>query len=583
MTTQLTLSFDEVPLTCPVQKRYHAIAPCLAGRLAPADQAAALNLSFHTITRWLHQFRDKGMPGLFPAGHYPREPYTPERVVATLLHFKCCAPSASDRELARAVGAATNHRLHNETVKALLARYPFWRSTEFRLKYPAPADLLALRLEMVKLHEQGWTDQTIAILLGCNRKTVIKWVRRWKEEQVLQAGAEQMWLLDHSHAAPNRQRKVYFGTIHAVLELQKKYAGAGWFRIQGYLAQDYRIELGETTIKKIMALNRRLHLAPPRPVKLEPARDPRQGPPKSQHPFEHTFIDLRYLDAKPAGKQLYSCLLLEGYSRTILAGSLTLQQHVGIVLRIYYLALLQCGGWEEVISDHGGQFRSHAFARVNRRLRIEHQMYEKGQPWRNLIEAQFGIQARVGEYQWEHCQSVDEAVEVHRALIRDHNRLPHFAHRKRDDQKQTPLEVLGAARGREIDAATLHRAFSRMSWQRTTDGRGFVRINRWRIYVEEGLAKTPVQVTYWDGRLRAEYRAHTLAEYHCRWDNSAHRPRTISHPQHYENPFQTRQQTLFDPCWIRDPMEEESAACAQKRVAAGGKQLRLYLGPELVK
>jgi len=113
MTMQLKLSFDEVPLACPVQKRYHAIAPCLAGRLAPADQAAALNLSFHTITRWLRQFRDKGMPGLFPAGHYPREPYTPERVVATLLHFKCCAPSASDRELACAVGAATDHRLHN--------------------------------------------------------------------------------------------------------------------------------------------------------------------------------------------------------------------------------------------------------------------------------------------------------------------------------------------------------------------------------------------------------------------------------------------------------------------------------------
>jgi len=32
---------------------------------------------------------------------------------------------------------------------------------------------------------------------------------------------------------------------------------------------------------------------------------------------------MRYLDAKPKGAQLYSCLLLEGLSRTILAGSLT--------------------------------------------------------------------------------------------------------------------------------------------------------------------------------------------------------------------------------------------------------------------
>jgi transposase InsO family protein len=123
----------------------------------------------------------------------------------------------------------------------------------------------------------------------------------------------------------------------------------------------------------------------------------RQGPKKSNHPFEHTFIDLRYLDAKPAGVQLYSTMLLEGLSRTILAGSLTTQQEVGVILHVYFHALLRWGLWEEVISDHGGQFISHDFQRVNQRLGIRHEMYEKGQPWRSLIESQFGIQARLGE------------------------------------------------------------------------------------------------------------------------------------------------------------------------------------------
>jgi hypothetical protein len=205
--------------------------------------------------------------------------------------------------------------------------------------------------------------------------------------------------------------------------------------------------------------------------------------------------------------QLYSTLLLEGCSRTILAGSLTPAQDVGVVLYVYYLALLEWGRWREVMSDHGGQFRSHDFKRVNRRLAIHHEMYEKGHPWRNLIESQFGIQARVGEYAWERCGSVAAAEEIHRALIRDHNRLPHFAHRKRGDNKKTPVEVLGAARGQAVEPAALHQAFSRKFWQRRTDARGFVRVGRWRIYVEEGLPRTPIEVIYWDGRLRAEYRS----------------------------------------------------------------------------
>jgi hypothetical protein len=523
------------------------------------------------------------MPGLFPATQYQREPYTPERVIVTLLYFKCCAPRASDRELARAVGSATGQRLHHETVKALMQRYFFWRYTEFRdlICYPVPSSPQERRLEMVKLHDQGWTDKTIASLLRCNRNTVHKWLRRFSAEQEIGLH-EQIRLLDHSHTPQRTRRKVYFGAIHTTLELQKRYGYAGWFRIKGYLAKDYGIDLGQTTIKKIMRLNRRVHLAPVRPVKII-VRDAREGPLPSRHPFEHCFLDLRYLDAKPEGKQLYSCLIIEGQSRTILAGSLTGRQDLGVVLRLYYLALLQWGCWEVVVTDHGKVFESHAFGRVNRCLQIRHHEYEKGHPWQNLIESQFGIQARLGEYAWERCQSVDAAVEIHRELIRDHNRLPHFAHRKRNDNKHAPLEVLGVARGREVDAASLHRAFSRMTWQRKTDQRGFVRINRWKIYVEEGLPRTPVQVTYWDGRLRAEYDSHLLTEYGCRWDGTAQRPKAISQPKYLEHPFHSRQQTLFDPLWVRDPIEDEPAQTQIKIRAAGGRQLRLYLGPEIVR
>lgn len=91
MSKQLALRFDEVGVNCPVQQRYHAIAPCLAGKSSPAETARSLDISYSTVTRWLRQFRAEGMPGLFPATEYPREPYTPERVIVTGLYYKCCS------------------------------------------------------------------------------------------------------------------------------------------------------------------------------------------------------------------------------------------------------------------------------------------------------------------------------------------------------------------------------------------------------------------------------------------------------------------------------------------------------------
>jgi AraC-like DNA-binding protein len=98
----------------------------------------------------------------------------------TLLYYKCCAPSASDRELARVLNAITDHRIHHETIKALLERYPIWRHPEFHrlIHYPVPGDPQLLRQEMVKLRQQGWTEKRIAQLLHCSRNTVMKWLRR---------------------------------------------------------------------------------------------------------------------------------------------------------------------------------------------------------------------------------------------------------------------------------------------------------------------------------------------------------------------------------------------------------------------
>ena len=39
MSIQLALHFDEVPITCETQQRYHSISPCLAEKRSAEEQA----------------------------------------------------------------------------------------------------------------------------------------------------------------------------------------------------------------------------------------------------------------------------------------------------------------------------------------------------------------------------------------------------------------------------------------------------------------------------------------------------------------------------------------------------------------
>jgi transposase len=243
MMKQSKLTFDEVPISCSAQSKYHAIAPCLAGKSSLQKQAQALDLAFSTLRQWLEKFRKEGMLGLVEQPT-SRQAYTPERIIVTLVFFKCCIPKVADRELARVISKSAGYQLDHKTVKALLERYFFWKYAEFReqISYPIPAQVQLRRLEMAKLQEQGWSEKTIACLLNCHRHTVNKWLRRYKAE-LAQNLTPQQSLFDRSHSPNNPRRKVYFGAIQAVLELQKKYGYAGWFRIQGYLEKDYGIKL----------------------------------------------------------------------------------------------------------------------------------------------------------------------------------------------------------------------------------------------------------------------------------------------------------------------------------------------------
>src|SRR5215510_2387730 len=60
----------------------------------------------------------------------------------------------------------------------------FGISVRFRqARLPIPAGPEAMKLEIVKLRQAGWSDRTIASLLHCHTKTVRKWWRRFQQSQ----------------------------------------------------------------------------------------------------------------------------------------------------------------------------------------------------------------------------------------------------------------------------------------------------------------------------------------------------------------------------------------------------------------
>ena len=103
------------------------------------------------------------------------------------------------------------------------------------------------------------------------------------------------------------------------------------------------------------------------------------------HPFKATaahaywFIDGRMMDFALDGVRWWSLILLEGYSRTIVAGAVAPSEASWVALMVLYTACRRSGVPEFLISDSGGAFTSHAFAAVCHRFGIEHKPMDRTQ------------------------------------------------------------------------------------------------------------------------------------------------------------------------------------------------------------
>jgi transposase InsO family protein len=102
-------------------------------------------------------------------------------------------------------------------------------------------------------------------------------------------------------------------------------------------------------------------------------RIPGLHPYKASHRHQYWFIDGRQLDVRVDGIKWWSLIILEGYSRTMLAGAIAPTEATWVALIVLYTACLRYGIPEALISDSGGAYTSNDFEVVCTRLQLRHE------------------------------------------------------------------------------------------------------------------------------------------------------------------------------------------------------------------
>ncbi|MBV9282514.1 MAG: transposase [Chloroflexi bacterium] len=529
-------SFQQLSLrfTDPVQHDYEVIRGIMLADETVAERSRLTGVDRETIAEKARRFLEEGMFGLVDRRtttdkgrhHYP------DVVAGYILYLKQLYPPIHYREIVRIVGRKFGYKTNHVTVKAFLERHPI------PVQLPLPItgfhqfeDAYRARFTVVRMYYEGWHQQSIASCLGLSRKHVWHILTVFREEGF--AGLEDQRTRPATH--PEDQLSLPF--MKEVLDVQQEHPRAGRFRVRGIVAQRTGQAPSEATIGRAMALNRELHAAPEAWSSDRTDEDPHAGEVKSllyepTHRHRYWYIDFRYLVRIGEDRHwVYSLLILEGYSRKVLAGMVTEHQDVVAVLQLLNAALLEYGQPEGMVSDNGAVFTSDAYEGLLQVLGIEVCHIEKGKPWQNLIEAQFKVELRLADAQFERATDLEEIQGRHAAFVELFNTTPHWAHRDRTDGLRTPVEVLSWVRGREVDREVLRRALRHLQVERVVTLRGYVSVQRFYLYAERGLSRQRVSIWLQEGRLQIAYGEVLLAQYACRYERRARRLAAVDTPR----------------------------------------------------
>jgi transposase len=476
-----------------MQWRYELIRPTLLfNNPTPAQRAEETQTHIETVREVLRQFRRQGMLGLAPHDieitPKPKATRVSQTVVDEIARLKQLYSGFQYRELARIIFYTLEERVHHQTIKRLWQLSPEPAQGELALgSYHRHADRYQTRLEVIKLYAQGWSKLSISRYLHISRTTVYEWIRRFEEQEF--AG-----LQERSRAPKSTPRKAWLPLMIEVYHLQKRHPDAGEFRIWSLLGHT---AISDRTIGRVMAINRQVYDDIPHHRAKRAKHKPQPHPFKASYAHEYWFIDGRKMDFELDGVRWWSLIVLDGYSRTMLAGAVAPSEASWVALTVLYTACLRYGTPEHLISDKGGAFTSNEVEAVCQRLGIDHQTITstQGESYMNLMESHFNIQRRLYDYQFSLTQTPLEFEQVHRDFIQLYNTTAHQGLLKEKFKPPIPLEVLGEAKGRLYTPDELERKFSRALFPRTTNRYGCVTLHSYHFYVEEGLPKT--QVLLW--------------------------------------------------------------------------------------
>jgi putative transposase len=543
----------------PEQRTYELIRPVVLFSHSPAERARQTGAPERTLYRQAARFEREGMASLFGPAKVEKHRTLPEKIRRHIVALKAEHPAFTPHEIARICQIRFDHRPSPHTIKRILAEtQPVLRTTRRFLLYHEIADPADRRLAVIRLHSEGWAVKSIATYLETGRETVYRTLRRWVEEGV--AGLD-----DKSHARTG-VRKVDLKAIATVKELQEN-PRLGEFRVHAKLRQ-LGISLSPRTCGRILAHNRAVYgLTAP----VSPPGAPIPFPFAAQHRHEYWTVDLRYIDNDHFGDKIYCISILENYSRAILASALSRRQDLSAYLIVFYAAVRQHGSPAVLVSDSGGIFASAKQAKtIYKALGIRKEEIARRQPWQSLIEANFGVQARMADWDFAKATTWEELLAVHDRWVADFNYQVHWAHRHREDGRHTPRDVLGWVSGREWSPAELHRVFYTTRFGRTLDKAGYVRFRHWRLYGEQGLPVKRVAVWLYREHLTVAFVDEPLAEYRVIYQPDRRRPKTVNEAQIFETPFRSPQLPLWEASgaeWLKVLRQPEYAPRRRRQVA----------------
>jgi hypothetical protein len=307
-----------LPLQCGEQLQWRSalIRPlvlCADG--TPTHRAEAPHTPPDTGRTVGRRFPQQGMLALLPGSlavvPRGRAPPVPEEVRQELARLKSLSAGWHSRALARSLFATLHYRSAQKTVQQLWQQSPGTTSLPLaRWDYHTQPDRAQARWQALPLYEQGGHTVSISRFLHVSRPTVALWIARFEEEH--RAG-----LGDH-HPGPTSPRQGWFSTMLEVSHLHKRHPDAGAFRLWSLLA---RPALSVRTIGRMMARHRRVSDAIPQGHNPTPTQAPQPHPFQAQRPHQSWCLDGRPRDVALDGVKCWSRLILDGSSRTRLAGA----------------------------------------------------------------------------------------------------------------------------------------------------------------------------------------------------------------------------------------------------------------------